>query len=71
MYFCILFVDDSKPVIMWSLYFKREFYSDVTVDRSVIPENVIVIPGPGPEIDIDCVVDQVKLYYIIKKLTKF
>jgi hypothetical protein len=56
---------------MWSLYFKREFYSDVTVDRSVIPENVIVIPGPGPEIDIDCVVDQVKLYYIIKKLTKF
>ncbi|XP_052075829.1 rab proteins geranylgeranyltransferase component A-like [Mytilus californianus] len=50
--------DDGKPVIMWSMFFKREFYCDVTVDRTVVPENVIVIPGPGPQLDLDIVVDQ-------------
>ncbi|XP_063413091.1 rab proteins geranylgeranyltransferase component A-like [Mytilus trossulus] len=50
--------DDSKPVIMWSMFFKREFYCDVSVDRTVVPENVIVIPGPGPQLDLDIVVDQ-------------
>ncbi|VDI14861.1 Hypothetical predicted protein, partial [Mytilus galloprovincialis] len=51
-------VDDGKPVIMWSMFFKREFYCDVSVDRTVVPENVIVIPGPGPQLDLDIVVDQ-------------
>ena len=46
---------------MWSLYFKREFYSDVTIDTTTVPDNVIVIPGPGPQIDLDKVVDQVSL----------
>ncbi|CAG2229809.1 CHM [Mytilus edulis] len=50
--------DDGKPVIMWSMFFKREFYCDVSVDRTVVPENVIVIPGPGPQLDLDIVVDQ-------------
>ncbi|XP_062592919.1 rab proteins geranylgeranyltransferase component A 2-like [Saccostrea cucullata] len=43
--------EDDKPRIIWSLYYQQKIN---TGDQcSGTPSNVRVVPGPGPEIDID------------------
>lgn len=43
--------EDESPQIVWSLYFQQKI--NVGGQSSSAPNNVILVPGPGPEIDID------------------
>lgn len=43
--------EDESPQIVWSLYFQQKI--NVGGQSSSTPNNVILVPGPGPEIDID------------------
>ncbi|KAL3878640.1 hypothetical protein ACJMK2_030971 [Sinanodonta woodiana] len=51
--------DDDKPKVLWSLYFRQNYTSQVERCASV-PENVFLMPGPGPEIDADAPVHVAK-----------
>ncbi|XP_061164186.1 rab proteins geranylgeranyltransferase component A 2-like [Saccostrea echinata] len=42
---------DEKPQIIWSLYYQQKI--NTGGQCSNIPSNVTLVPGPGPEIDID------------------
>ncbi|KAK3606341.1 hypothetical protein CHS0354_041976 [Potamilus streckersoni] len=44
--------DDDKPKVLWSMYFRQNNTSQIERSASV-PENVFLMPGPGPEIDAD------------------
>lgn len=52
--------DDGSPQIVWSLYFQQKI--NVGGQSSSAPSNVILVPGPGPEIDIDHAVTIVSIY---------
>lgn len=43
--------EDENPQIVWSLYFQQKI--NVGGQSSSAPNNVTLVPGPGPEIDID------------------
>eukprot|EP00105_Crassostrea_gigas_P000698 XP_011412599.2 PREDICTED: rab proteins geranylgeranyltransferase component A 2-like [Crassostrea gigas] len=43
--------EDGSPQIVWSLYFQQKI--NVGGQSSSAPSNMILVPGPGPEIDID------------------
>lgn len=51
---------DGSPRIVWSLYFQQKI--NVGGQSSSAPSNVILVPGPGPEIDIDHAVTIVSIY---------
>lgn len=64
MYGIFLYLDstseDGSPQIVWSLYFQQKI--NVGGQSSSAPSNVILVPGPGPEIDIDHAVTIVSIY---------
>lgn len=51
-------VDQKKPAVIWSMYFTQTDMSEVQ-GSNILPENVILMSGPGTEIDIDTPVLQV------------
>ncbi|XP_060596354.1 rab proteins geranylgeranyltransferase component A-like [Ruditapes philippinarum] len=50
---------ENKPAMIWSLYFTQTDMSEVQ-GSSIIPDNVILMSGPGIEIDIDTPVLQAR-----------
>ncbi|XP_021352296.1 rab proteins geranylgeranyltransferase component A 2-like isoform X1 [Mizuhopecten yessoensis] len=55
--------DDDKPNILWSMYFSQTYYEDLKRGEST-PDNIIVLPGPGPEIDLNDVVTQTRQIFV-------
>ncbi|KAL4235013.1 hypothetical protein ACF0H5_006651 [Mactra antiquata] len=51
--------DVDKPKLLWSLYFTQEDLSLVS-PSTAIPDNVILMSGPGSDIDIDSTVLEAK-----------
>ncbi|XP_060078795.1 rab proteins geranylgeranyltransferase component A 2-like [Ylistrum balloti] len=51
--------DDDKPNVLWSLYFSHTYYEDLERGEAT-PDNIILLPGPGPEIDLNDVVTQTR-----------
>ncbi|XP_053402003.1 rab proteins geranylgeranyltransferase component A 2-like isoform X2 [Mercenaria mercenaria] len=52
-------IDENKPAMLWSLYFTQKDMSEVQASNN-IPENVVLMSGPGTEIDIDRPVQEAK-----------
>lgn len=52
-------VDESKPVMLWSVFFTQKDMSEVKAGSSV-PDNVFLMNGPGIHIDIDRPVEEVQ-----------
>ncbi|XP_033743343.1 rab proteins geranylgeranyltransferase component A 2-like [Pecten maximus] len=51
--------DDDKPNVLWSMYFSQTYYEDLKRGEST-PDNIILLPGPGPEIDLNDVVTRTR-----------
>ncbi|XP_069109524.1 rab proteins geranylgeranyltransferase component A 2-like [Argopecten irradians] len=51
--------DKEQPNVLWSMYFSQTYYEDLSRGERT-PDNIILLSGPGPEIDLNDIVTQTR-----------